>query len=61
MTKIQIDLNEEENSILEAYCFVSSEENKKRALKKLIKDFRDLDPKIIKILKFRLKKNDLSK
>lgn len=50
MTKIQIDLNEEEDKIVEMYKLVSNLKTKQDAIKKMIKYFKaEVKPKTSRI------------
>ena len=40
--KIQVDLDEDENEIVESFMFVTKEPNKKKALKNLIKESKSI-------------------
>ena len=54
MAKTQINLDDEEDKILEAFRFVSGGiKDKRKALKKLIRDFAKCHPKTKEALKLR--------
>jgi hypothetical protein len=49
MTKIQIELDEEEDKIVEIYKLVNSLKTKQEAIKKMIRYFKaEIKPKILK-------------
>ena len=49
MTKIQIDLSEEEDKIVEIYKLVNNLKTKQEAIKKMVKYFKaDIKPKNLK-------------
>ena len=52
MKHIQIELTEEEDEILRVFMLLVDENNKKKALKKLIKESKNI-PKIKQVLKIK--------
>ncbi|MEA3414161.1 MAG: DUF2683 family protein [Nanoarchaeota archaeon] len=53
MTKIQIDLSEEESKIVEIYKLVNNLKTKQEAIKKMVKYFKaDIKPKNLKEKEF---------
>lgn len=58
MGKTQIDFNEQEEEVIQAFMFLKGLSNKKEAIKEIIKDY-GLNTKNIKVMKS-LKKGGLS-
>ena len=53
MTKIQVDLSEEEDKIVEIYKLVNNLKTKQEAIKKMVKYFKaDIKPKNLKDKEF---------